>query len=166
MPSLIVKLLKVFFHVQNPDKNTTQNASFEHSEGKLFGGRAPSGEGNALIIKDPAVSRTHFCIEAGQGINFLLSNISSGNTIVFEDGKSLAPGSAAEFATPNHFVIGGTSIFIQSGNQGNPSDFFSKEKKASTVFYSLANQKFRNLPLSSISNSLLIRVFLIINPTP
>ena len=72
-------------------KNTTQDASFEHSEGKLFGGRAPSGEGNALIIKDPAVSRTHFCIEAGQGINFLLSNISSGNTIVFEDGKSLAP---------------------------------------------------------------------------
>ncbi len=127
-------------------KNTTQDASFEHSEGKLFGGRAPSGEGNALIIKDPAVSRTHFCIEAGQGINFLLSNISSGNTIVFEDGKSLAPGSTAEFATPNHFVIGGTSIFIQSGNQGNPSDFFSREKKASTVFYSLNKPEIQKSP--------------------
>jgi adenylate cyclase len=117
-------------------KNTTQDASFEHFEGKLFGGRAPSGAGNALIIKDPSVSRTHFCIEAGQDGNFLLSNISSGNTIIFEDGKSLAPGSIAEFATPNHFVIGGTSIFIQSGLHGNPSDFFSREKKASTVFYS------------------------------
>lgn len=117
-------------------KNTTQDASFEHFEGKLFGGRAPSGAGNALIIKDPSVSRTHFCIEAGQDGNFLLSNISSGNTIVFEDGKSLAPGSTAEFATPNHFVIGGTSIFIQSGLHGNPSDFFSREKKASTVFHS------------------------------
>ena len=107
-------------------KNPTQDASFEHFEGKLFGGRAPSGVGNALIIKDPSVSRTHFCIEAGEGGNFLLSNISSGNTIVFEDGKSLAPGSIAEFSTPNHFVIGGTSIFIQSGMHGNPSDFFSR----------------------------------------
>ena len=117
-------------------KNSTQDASFEHFEGKLFGGRAPSGAGNALIIIDPSVSRTHFCIEAGQGGNFLLSNISSGNTIVFEDGKSLAPGSTAEFSTPNHFVIGGTSIFIQSGLHGNPSDFFSREKKATTVLYS------------------------------
>jgi adenylate cyclase len=116
-------------------KNPTQDASFEHFEGKLFGGRAPSGGGNALIIKDPSVSRTHFCIEAGNGGNFLLSNISSGNTIVFEDGKSLAPGSTAEFSTPNHFVIGGTSIFIQSGKHGNPSDFFSREKKATTVLY-------------------------------
>ena len=116
-------------------KNPTQDASFEHFEGKLFGGRAPSGAGNALIIKDPSVSRTHFCIEAGNGGNFLLSNISSGNTIVFEDGKSLAPGSTAEFSTPNHFVIGGTSIFIQSGKHGNPSDFFSREKKATTVLY-------------------------------
>ncbi|MEI7854754.1 MAG: adenylate/guanylate cyclase domain-containing protein [Planctomycetota bacterium] len=117
-------------------KNSTQDASFEHFEGKLFGGRAPSGAGNALIIIDPSVSRTHFCIEAGQDSNFLLSNISSGNTIVFEDGKSLAPGSIAEFPTPNHFVIGGTSIFIQSGIHGNPSDFFSREKKATTVLYS------------------------------
>ncbi|RLS25998.1 MAG: adenylate/guanylate cyclase domain-containing protein [Planctomycetota bacterium] len=117
-------------------KNSTQDASFEHFEGKLFGGRAPSGAGNALIIKDPSVSRTHFCIEAGHDGNFLLSNISSGNTIVFEDGKSLAPGSTAEFLTPNHFVIGGTSIFIQSGLHGNPSDFFSREKKATTVLYS------------------------------
>jgi adenylate cyclase len=116
-------------------KNPIQDASFEHFEGKLFGGRAPSGGGNALIIKDPSVSRTHFCIEAGNGGNFLLSNISSGNTIVFEDGKSLAPGSTAEFSTPNHFVIGGTSIFIQSGKHGNPSDFFSREKKATTVLY-------------------------------
>ena len=116
-------------------KNPTQDASFEHFEGKLFGGRAPSGGGNALIIKDPSVSRTHFCIEAGQDGNFLLSNISAGNTIVFEDGKSLAPGSTAEFSTPNHFVIGGTSIFIQSGKHGNPSDFFSREKKATTVLY-------------------------------
>jgi len=116
-------------------KNPTQDASFEHFEGKLFGGRAPSGGGNALIIKDPSVSRTHFCIEAGNGGNFLLSNISSGNTIVFEDGKSLAPGSTAEFSTPNHFVIGGTSIFIQSGKHGNPSDFFNREKKATTVLY-------------------------------
>ena len=117
-------------------KNPTQDASFEHFEGKLFGGRAPSGAGNALIIIDPSVSRTHFCIEAGNGGNFLLSNISSGNTIVFEDGKSLSPGSTAEFSTPNHFVIGGTSIFIQSGIHGNPSDFFSREKKATTVLYS------------------------------
>jgi adenylate cyclase len=117
-------------------KNPTQDASFEHFEGKLFGGRAPSGAGNALIIKDPSVSRTHFCIEVGQNGNFLLSNISSGNTIVFEDGKSLASGSTAEFATPNHFIIGGTSIFIQSGIHGNPSDFFSREKKATTVLYS------------------------------
>jgi adenylate cyclase len=117
-------------------KNPTQDASFEHFEGKLFGGRAPSGVGNALIIKDPSVSRTHFCIEVGQNGNFLLSNISSGNTIVFEDGKSLASGSTAEFATPNHFIIGGTSIFIQSGIHGNPSDFFSREKKATTVLYS------------------------------
>jgi adenylate cyclase len=117
-------------------KNSTQDASFEHFEGKLFGGRAPSGAGNALIIIDPSVSRTHFCIEVGQNGNFLLSNISSGNTIVFEDGKSLASGSTAEFATPNHFIIGGTSIFIQSGIHGNPSDFFSREKKATTVLYS------------------------------
>ena len=127
-------------------KNTTQDASFEHFEGKLFGGRAPSGAGNALIIKDPSVSRTHFCIEAGQGGNFLLSNISSGNTIVFEDGKSLAPGSIAEFSTPNHFVIGGTSIFIQSGLHGNPSDFFSREKKASTVFYSPSKPEIQKSP--------------------
>lgn len=115
-------------------KNTTQDASFEHFEGKLFGGRAPSGAGNALIIKDPAVSRTHFCIESGQGINFLLSNISSGNTIVFEDGNSLAPGCTAEYSTPNHFIIGGTNIFIQSGNQGNPANLFSRESKDTTVY--------------------------------
>ena len=127
-------------------KNTTQDASFEHFEGKLFGGRAPSGAGNALIITDPSVSRTHFCIEAGQDGNFLLSNISSGNTIVFEDGKSLAPGSIAEFSTPNHFVIGGTSIFIQSGVHGNPSDFFSREKKASTVFYSPSKPEIQKSP--------------------
>ena len=127
-------------------KNTTQDASFEHFEGKLFGGRAPSGAGNALVIIDPSVSRTHFCIEAGQGGNFLLSNISSGNTIVFEDGKSLAPGSIAEFSTPNHFVIGGTSIFIQSGLHGNPSDFFSREKKASTVFYSPSKPEIQKSP--------------------
>jgi len=117
-------------------KNTTQDASFEHFEGKLFGGRAPSGSGNALIIKDPAVSRTHFCIEAGQGINFLLSNISSGNIIVFVDGKSLAPGVTAEFSTPNHFYIGGTNIFIQLGNQGNPADLFSRENKDTTIYHS------------------------------
>ena len=127
-------------------KNSTQDASFEHFEGKLFGGRAPSGAGNALIIIDPSVSRTHFCIEAGQGGNFLLSNISSGNSIVFEDGKSLAPGSTAEFSTPNHFVIGGTSIFIQSGIHGNPSDFFSREKKASTVFYSPSKPEIQKSP--------------------
>jgi len=127
-------------------KNSTQDASFEHFEGKLFGGRAPSGAGNALIIIDPSVSRTHFCIEAGQGGNFLLSNISSGNTIVFEDGKSLDPGSTAEFSTPNHFVIGGTSIFIQSGIHGNPSDFFSREKKASTVFYSPIKPEIQKSP--------------------
>lgn len=127
-------------------KNPTQDASFEHFEGKLFGGRAPSGAGNALIIKDPSVSRTHFCIEAGNGGNFLLSNISSGNTIVFEDGKSLAPGSTAEFSTPNHFVIGGTSIFIQSGKHGNPSDFFNREKKATTVLYSTSKPEIQKSP--------------------
>jgi len=127
-------------------KNPTQDASFEHFEGKLFGGRAPSGGGNALIIKDPSVSRTHFCIEAGNGGNFLLSNISSGNTIVFEDGKSLAPGSTAEFSTPNHFVIGGTSIFIQSGKHGNPSDFFNREKKATTVLYSPSKPEIQKSP--------------------
>jgi adenylate cyclase len=127
-------------------KNTTQDASFEHFEGKLFGGRAPSGVGNALIIKDPSVSRTHFCIEVGQNGNFLLSNISSGNTIVFEDGKSLAPGSTAEFATPNHFIIGGTSIFIQSGLHGNPSDFFSRDKKATTVFHSPSKPEIQKSP--------------------
>jgi len=127
-------------------KNPTQDASFEHFEGKLFGGRAPSGGGNALIIKDPSVSRTHFCIEAGNGGNFLLSNISSGNTIVFEDGKSLAPGSTAEFATPNHFIIGGTSIFIQSGLHGNPSDFFSRDKKATTVFHSPSKPEIQKSP--------------------
>ena len=127
-------------------KNSTQDASFEHFEGKLFGGRAPSGSGNALIIKDPSVSRTHFCIEAGQDGNFLLSNISSGNSIVFEDGKSLAPGSIAEFSTPNHFVIGGTSIFIQSGIHGNPSDFFSREKKANTVFHSPGKPEIQKSP--------------------
>lgn len=127
-------------------KNPTQDASFEHFEGKLFGGRAPSGAGNALIIKDPSVSRTHFCIEAGNGGNFLLSNISSGNTIVFEDGKSLAPGSTAEFSTPNHFVIGGTSIFIQSGKHGNPSDFFNREKKATTVLYSPSKPEIQKSP--------------------
>jgi adenylate cyclase len=127
-------------------KNPTQDASFEHFEGKLFGGRAPSGGGNALIIKDPSVSRTHFCIEAGNGGNFLLSNISSGNTIVFEDGKSLAPGSIAEFSTPNHFVIGGTSIFIQSGKHGNPSDFFNREKKATTVLYSPSKPEIQKSP--------------------
>ena len=127
-------------------KNPTQDASFEHFEGKLFGGRAPSGAGNALIIKDPSVSRTHFCIEAGQDGNFLLSNISAGNTIVFEDGKSLAPGSTAEFSTPNHFVIGGTSIFIQSGMHGNPSDFFSREKKANTVFHSPSKPEIQKSP--------------------
>ncbi|MCY2940725.1 MAG: adenylate/guanylate cyclase domain-containing protein [Planctomycetota bacterium] len=127
-------------------KNSTQDASFEHFEGKLFGGRAPSGAGNALIIIDPSVSRTHFCIEAGQDGSFLLSNISSGNTIVFEDGKSLDPGSTAEFSTPNHFVIGGTSIFIQSGIHGNPSDFFSREKKASTVFYSPIKPEIQKSP--------------------
>ena len=127
-------------------KNSTQDASFEHFEGKLFGGRAPSGSGNALIIKDPSVSRTHFCIEAGQDGNFLLSNISSGNTIVFEDGKSLAPGSTDEFSTPNHFVIGGTSIFIQSGLHGNPSDFFSREKKANTVFHSPGKLEIQKSP--------------------
>lgn len=127
-------------------KNPTQDASFEHFEGKLFGGRAPSGAGNALIIKDPSVSRTHFCIEAGNGGNFLLSNISSGNTIVFEDGKSLAPGSTAEFSTPNHFVIGGTSIFIQSGKHGNPLDFFNREKKATTVLYSPSKPEIQKSP--------------------
>jgi adenylate cyclase len=127
-------------------KNPTQDASFEHFEGKLFGGRAPSGVGNALIIKDPSVSRTHFCIEVGQNGNFLLSNISSGNTIVFEDGKSLAPGSTAEFATPNHFIIGGTSIFIQSGLHGNPSDFFSRDKKATTVFHSPSKPEIQKSP--------------------
>ena len=127
-------------------KNPTQDASFEHFEGKLFGGRAPSGAGNALIIKDPSVSRTHFCIEAGDDGNFLLSNISSGNTIVFEDGKSLAPGSTAEFSTPNHFVIGGTSIFIQSGMHGNPSDFFSREKKATTVFHPPSKPEIQKSP--------------------
>lgn len=130
-------------------KNTTQDASFEHFEGKLFGGRAPSGVGNALIIKDPSVSRTHFCIEAGQGINFLLSNISSGNTIVFEDGKSLGPGVTAEFSTPNHFFIGGTSIFIQSGNQGNPADLFNRENKATTVFQSSGKPENKKAPSSS-----------------
>ena len=130
-------------------KNTTQDASFEHFEGKLFGGRAPSGVGNALIIKDPSVSRTHFCIEAGQGINFLLSNISSGNTIVFEDGKSLGPGVTAEFPTPNHFFIGGTSIFIQSGNQGNPADLFNRENKATTVFHSSGKPENKKAPSST-----------------
>src|SRR3990167_2090559 len=99
----------------------------------LFGGRAPSGVGKALIIKDPSVSRTHFCIEAGHGLMFLLSNISSGNTIIFEDGKSLAPGITAEFSTPNHFTIGATSIFIQTGNQGNPADLFNRESKIPTI---------------------------------
>src|SRR3990167_6968150 len=114
-------------------KNTSQDVSFEHFEGKLFGGRAPSGVGKALIIKDPSVSRTHFCIEAGHGLMFLLSNISSGNTIIFEDGKSLAPGITAEFSTPNHFTIGATSIFIQTGNQGNPADLFNRESKIPTI---------------------------------
>jgi adenylate cyclase len=117
-------------------KNASQNLSYEHFEGKLFGGRAPSGVGNALIIKDPSVSRTHFCIEAGVGDNFLLSNISSGNFILFEDGKTLAPGTSAEFSTPNHFTIGSTSIFIQFGSNGNPEDFFNKENKDTTVFNS------------------------------
>src|SRR5438067_10695542 len=99
----------------------TDRHRFVHREGPLEFGRGPQRDMPRIVLKDPAVSNNHLCLQECEDGRIDLRNLSSRVTIQLADGSVLTPGAERMVALPARLHIGETLIEIDCVRSGKPT---------------------------------------------